>query len=114
MLFIISRERNDVEIFNCTYEPAFTIEQISNSMMKVTDMQRKIYKIPGGVLKFAATIIGALGGKSLGIHPDRVKKLMISTNISGKKMKASNYHFIYTFEEALTDWYKDNNSQFLK
>lgn len=114
MLFIISRERNDVEIFNCTYEPAFTIEQISNSMMKVTDMQRKIYKIPGGVLKFAATIIGALGGKSLGIHPDRVKKLMISTNISGKRMKASNYNFIYTFEEALTDWYKDNNSQYLK
>lgn len=114
MLFILSRERNDVEIFNCTYEPAFTIEQISNSMMKVTDMQRKIYKIPGGVLKFAATIIGALGGKSLGIHPDRVKKLMISTNISGKRMKASNYNFIYTFEEALTDWYKDNNSQYLK
>ncbi len=28
---------------------------------------------------------------------DRVKKLMISTNISGKRMKASNYNFIYTF-----------------
>ena len=29
-------------------------------------------------------------------------------------MKASNYNFIYTFEEALTDWYNDNNSQYLK
>lgn len=114
MLFIISRERNDVEIFNCTYEPAFTIEEISDAMMKATDMKRTIYKIPGGVLKFAAGIIGALGGKSFGIHPDRVKKLMISTNISGKKLKESDYQFQYSFEEALKDWYNDNDNLYLE
>ncbi|WP_312084004.1 NAD-dependent epimerase/dehydratase family protein [Epilithonimonas hominis] len=114
MLFIISRERNDVEIFNCTYEPAFTIEEITDAMMKATDMKRTIYKIPGGVLKFAAGIIGALGGKSFGIHPDRVKKLMISTNISGKKLKESDYQFQYSFEEALKDWYNDNDNLYLE
>lgn len=114
MLYIMDRKENDVEIFNCSYEPAFTIEQIANTMMKATDMQKTIYKFPGGLLKLAAGVIGALGGKSLGIHPDRVKKLMISTNVSGKKLKQTNYVFLYTFEEAVRDWYKDNDHLFLK
>ncbi|WP_379964990.1 NAD-dependent epimerase/dehydratase family protein [Epilithonimonas sp. UC225_85] len=114
MLYRIENADAGVEIYNCSYEPAFTIEEISNTMMKATGMHRTIYKIPGGLLKFAAGIIGALGGKSFGIHPDRVKKLMVSTNISGKKLKNSGYQFHYTFEEALKDWYKDNNNLFLK
>ncbi|MPT32644.1 NAD-dependent epimerase/dehydratase family protein [Epilithonimonas hungarica] len=114
MLYRIEMDKTDVEIYNCTYEPAFSIEEISNAMMKATDMQRTIYKIPGGILKLAAGIIGALGGKSFGIHPDRVKKLMISTNISGKKLKESSYKFQYTFDEALKDWYKDNDNLYLK
>lgn len=114
IVFRIENEDTNLEIFNCTYEPAFTIEEISNSMMKATGMQRKIYKIPAGVLKFVAGIIGVFGGKSIGIHPDRVKKLMISTNVSGKKMKNSEYSFLYTFDEALIDWYNDNDNIYLK
>lgn len=114
MLYKISRDKKNIEIFNCAYEPAFTIEEISNAMMKATNMNRKIYKIPGGLLKFAAGIIGAMGGKSFGIHPDRVNKLMISTNINGEKMKNSGYQFLYTFDEALEDWFKDNDKRFLK
>lgn len=113
MVFRIENKNIDIEIFNCTYEPAFTIEEISNSMMEVTGMQRKIYKIPSGILKITAGIIGAFGGKSIGIHPDRVKKLMISTNVSGKKMKNSGYNFHYTFDQALHDWFKDNNKEYL-
>ncbi|KFC20009.1 NAD-dependent epimerase/dehydratase family protein [Chryseobacterium sp. FH1] len=114
MIYRIENASPGNEIYNCTYEPAFTIEQISNTMMKATDMQRTIFKIPSGILKFAATVIGAMGGKSFGIHPDRVKKLMISTNITGKKFKNSGYEFHYTFEEAIRDWYKDNDNLFLK
>ena len=32
----------------------------------------------------AATILGSTGGKEVGIHPVRVKKLMVLTNIYGK------------------------------
>ena len=45
--------------------------------------------------------------KKVGIHPDRIKKLMISTNISGKKLKDTGYKFHYTLEESFRDWYKD-------
>lgn len=38
-----------------------------------------------------------------------MKKLQISTNISGKKLGNSGYAFKYTFEEVLNDWFEDNN-----
>lgn len=39
---------------------------------------------------------------------------MVSTNICGKKLAASGYIFHYTFEEAISDWFKDNDNQYLK
>ena len=83
-------------------------------MLRAIDMKRTVLKIPGGLLMAVARIIGPLGGKALGIHPDRVKKLMISTNISGKKLAESGYQFQFTFEEAVRDWYKDNDNRFLE
>jgi hypothetical protein len=83
-------------------------------MKKVTGLKRHIIKINGTLLMFAAGIIGNLGGRKLGIHPARVKKLMVSTNICGKKMAVSGYTFQYTFEESIRDWYKDNDNQFLE
>lgn len=95
------------DIFNCTFEPAYNIEQICTAMQKATGMKRHVPLIPGGLLMFAASIIGPLGGKKVGIHPARVKKLMVSTNISGKKLKGSGYKFHYTLESSFADWLED-------
>jgi nucleoside-diphosphate-sugar epimerase len=105
---------DNVELYNCAYKPAFTIEQIVETMKTVTGLKRRIIKINSSLLLFIAAIIQRLGGTKLGIHPDRVKKLMVSTNICGKKMAESGYKFRYTFEEAIRDWYKDNDNMYLK
>lgn len=102
------------DIFNCTFEPAYTIEQICMTMQKATNMRRHIPLVPAWILMSAATILGPIGGKKVGLHPARVKKLMISTNICGKKLAASGYQFYYTFEESLRDWYKDCDGRGLK
>ncbi len=52
-------------------------------------------------------IVGPIGGKKIGIHPARVKKLMVSTNICGKKLAATDYKFHYTLEESFRDWFED-------
>jgi nucleoside-diphosphate-sugar epimerase len=96
-----------VDIYNCTYEPAYNIEQICETMKRATGLKRHIPLIPGGLLMTAATILGPIGGKKLGIHPARVRKLMVSTNVCGKKLFESNYKFHYTFEQTFRDWYKD-------
>ena len=95
------------DIFNCTFEPAFTIEQICTAMQKATDMQRRIPTVPAWLLLTAATVLGPVGGKKIGLHPARVKKVMISTNISGKKLAACGYKFRYTLDETLDDWFED-------
>lgn len=114
MFYKLEYHSQGTELFNCTYEPAFTIEQIVETMKKVTGMNRHIVKVNGKLLMGIAKIVGPLGGKKLGVHPARVKKLMISTNICGIKMNSCKYEFIYKFEEAILDWYKDNRSSFLK
>jgi len=34
-------------------------------------------------------ILGPIGGKKVGIHPARVRKLMVSTNVCGRKLAAT-------------------------
>ncbi|MBP1617537.1 MAG: Nucleoside-diphosphate-sugar epimerase [Bacteroidetes bacterium] len=114
MLYRLEYHQEGVELYNCTYEPAFTIEQICHAMMGATGLKRRLVMIPGGLLIGVAAVVGALGGRALGIHPARVKKLMVSTNISGKKLAASGYKFHYTFEEAVEDWFKDNERKGLR
>lgn len=99
------------DIYNCTFEPAYNIEQICETIQKATNMKRFIPLIPGGLLMTAATILGPIGGKKVGIHPDRVKKLMVSTNICGKKLAGTDYKFHYSFLDTYRDWFKDCNEQ---
>jgi nucleoside-diphosphate-sugar epimerase len=114
MLYKLENHPGGTEVFNCTYEPAYTIEEIVETIKRVTGLNSSVIKINGSFLMIIASIIGPLGGKKLGIHPARVKKLMVSTNICGEKMASSGYKIKYPFEEAIKDWYKDNNNQFLK
>jgi len=114
MLYRINLDIYNFELYNCVYTPALSIEQIANTIIKTTNLNRNIFTIPGWILKSAAGIIGFFGGKKLGIHPDRVKKLIISTNVSGEKLAKSGYQFKYSFEEAITDWFIDNDKKYLK
>lgn len=113
MLYRLEHHDHGVELYNCCYEPAYTIEHIVEAMKKVTGMKKSIPMIPNWIIMPAAVVIGALGAP-MGICPARVKKLQISTNICGKKLAESGYMFKWTFEEALADWFEDNNRNGLK
>lgn len=113
MLYRLEHHEQGVELYNCTFEPAYTIEQIVDTMKKVTGMKHAVPLIPAWILMPAAAVAGYLGAP-MGICPARVKKLIVSTNICGKKLADSGYKFHYTFEEAIADWFKDNGKQCLK
>ena len=98
------------DIFNCCFEPAYTIEHIVNAMKKVTGLTQFVPDIPNWVIMPTATVIGVLGAP-MGICPARVKKLQISTNICGKKLAGCGYKFKWSFEEALEDWFNDNGRE---
>lgn len=104
---MIDNDFPGVDVFNCTFEPAYSIEHICTEMQRATEMKRFIPLVPSWILKTAATCLAPFGGKNFGLHPAHVKKLMISTNISGKKLAGCGYKFHYTFAESLKDWYED-------
>ena len=56
-------------------------------------------------------VISKIFTKSImGIHPDRVDKLMISTNIIGAKLHKE-YPLNFSLAEAITDWFNDCNNE---
>lgn len=113
ILWNVEKRQTPFDIFNCTFEPAYTIEQIVKAMKKVTGLTQFVPYVPNCIIMPLAA--GAkLCGSPMGICPARVKKLQISTNICGKKMKESGYQFKWTFEEALKDWYSDNKEKYLE
>lgn len=115
MLHLTEQSQPGVALYNCTYYPAYTIQEIVDNMLQATGLKRTILKIPAGPMLAAAAIIGPLGGKrALGICPARVKKLMISTNISGEKLAQTNFKFKFSFRDALIDWFNDNHKEGLK
>ena len=113
ILWNVEERQTDFDIFNCTFEPAYTIEQIVTAMKKVTGLTQWVPYIPNALIMPAAAC-AQLIGSPMGICPARVRKLQISTNICGKKMANSGYQSKWTFEEALKDWYNDNHCQCLE
>ena len=113
ILWNVEERKTAFDIYNCTFEPAYTIEQIVTAMKKVTGLTQMVPYIPNSIIMPMAAS-AKLMGSPMGICPARVKKLQISTNICGKKMKKSGYQFKWTFEEALADWFADNNKQCLE
>lgn len=102
-----------VEIYNCCFEPAYTIQHIVEAMKKVTGLNQFVPDIPNWVIMPMARMAMLLGSP-MGICPARVKKLQISTNICGEKLKNCGYQFKWSFEEALADWFEDNDRKYLK
>lgn len=100
-----------VIMLNLTYFPAPTIQDICETISLVTNVSTPKIVVSSNSLKLSAklmyTAAKILGIKINGIHPDRVKKLMISTNISGQKLSETPYFLQYNLKEAITDWFND-------
>lgn len=108
MLYRLEHHEHGVELYNCCYEPAYTIQHIVEAMKKVTGLTQFVPDIPNWVIMLMARAAMLLGSP-MGICPARVKKLQISTNICGEKLKNCGYQFKWSFEEALKDWFEDND-----
>jgi nucleoside-diphosphate-sugar epimerase len=106
----MSQSDNNIEFYNMCYPEPPTIQEIVKTICHITGVKEPRFVIPGVMLKLAAGILrwgNVFIDKNSGVHPDRVKKLMISTNISGDKLSNSSYATIYSLEKAIEDWYID-------
>jgi len=95
MVEMAEKEIPNVHLFNMCYPESHTIEEIVQTISKVTGVSDKVLLFPNWMLKSVAGVLYNIGRlfskKIMGIHPDRVRKLMVSTNISGKKLQNAGY-----------------------
>lgn len=104
---IFNSYTSGAKLYNFTYAPAYTISEIVEAMSRVISKKPPKIVVNGTLLILAAKILSGLGFNRLGVHPARIKKLMVSTNISGEKILQDGYKFKYTLQESLDDWFKD-------
>jgi len=113
MFEMVEKESSGVHIYNMCYSNPYTIKEIVKVISGITGVSDKVPLVPGWLLKSSASLLYGLGRivgkKILNIHPDRVQKLMISTNISGENLLKSGYQLKYSLKDAINDWYKDCN-----
>lgn len=110
-----SDKQSGIYLYNTVYKEAPTIEEICITVAIETDAKKPFMLIPGPILIFLAyciLLLGKLIGKEFtGIHPDRVKKVMISTNISGEKISTSGFKMSYSLKDGIKDWYEECNKK---
>lgn len=68
-------------LFNGAFSDRYTIEQIVETFREVAYPNARSLLVSAVALKIAAAALRPLSSAGLGIHPDRIKKLMVSTNI---------------------------------
>lgn len=111
MTEMVEKESAGIHIYNMCYPVPPTIKEIVDTMCDLTGLKRPKFRISPFLLKTVASALNSyssLTGKNLlGIHPERIRKLMISTNISGEKLSANGYKLLYSLEDAISDWYSD-------
>ena len=102
-------KENTSEIINMCYKNALTIEEIVENIAKICHFRIPSLVIPSQFLLTISFIINKLTINKIGIHPDRVKKIMFSTNVSGNKLSDLGYQLI-GFENSIKDWFDDSDS----
>ncbi len=113
LLYKLQNHSKGIELYNCTFEPAYTIEQIVETMKSATGLHRTTVLIPSWML-MPISYVCLFMGAPMGICPARVRKLMVSTNVCGKKMAESGYVMKYSLYSAIADWLKDSGGDGLK
>ncbi len=101
-------------LFNLCYPDPPTIEETVNTIARVVRKQKPKIVLPSWILLTAAWMLQIIPGFQSGhfrFHPDRVRKLMVSTNVSGHALQRYGFSFIYSLEDAIRDWYKDSGGR---
>lgn len=104
-----------LQVFNTVYTEPPIISEICAGIAAVIHRRTPKLVVPAwlllGVANALRILSGLFGKKNISLHPNRVRKLMLSTNISGRKLEATGIHLHYTLRQALEDWNQDNDGQ---
>lgn len=101
-LFFVDGLDQPVSVYNFCYPLPPTIEEVCAAFCSVAGYPKPLLRIPAPLLYGVARAAHALGVKDL--NPERIAKLVHSTNIVPEFLTRHDFRFGYQLREALADW----------
>lgn len=99
-------------LFNGTYPDRYTIEQIVQTMKDEAFPKARELMVPKWVVMVGAKMLRPFSAFGLGIHPDRVMKLIKSTDVVPGWLSAQNQAPSGQLPSAIKRWEKDSEGRF--
>lgn len=96
--------RDRAVLLNGAYSERITISEIVDTFKTVAFPKAKTFTIPPQALFAVARTMAPLSAAGLGVHPDRIRKLMISTNVYPKWAESQALATRGRLEPALLRW----------
>jgi nucleoside-diphosphate-sugar epimerase len=100
-------------LFNGSFSNRYTIKEIVNTFREVAFPKAKSFMVPAFVLKAVAAAMRPLSASGLGIHPDRIHKLMVSTNILPTWAESEGLETTDRLRNGLSEWKADSDGDFV-
>ena len=100
-------------IFNGAYPERYTLEQIVGTLIRNHFPRAHTVLIPRAAVAGIARVLGFVDVFQLGIHPERVTKLVQSTDIYPRWLTDNGFKFPTSLEDVLMRWSKQTDSSFV-
>ncbi|QOZ75354.1 NAD(P)-dependent oxidoreductase [Bradyrhizobium sp. CCBAU 53351] len=99
-------------LFNACYPDRYTIEDIVTAFRASYFPNARELLLPESAVKAAATILKPFSAVGVGIHPDRVMKLVKSTNVVPGWLQSKGQAPLGQLQSALLRWRNDSSGCF--
>lgn len=93
-----------VVTYNAAYPERYTLEQIIDAFRAEYFPQARTFMVPRFFVVGAAFVLEKFGGAKIGIHPDRVMKLVRSTDVFPGVLTERGYRFPFNLKGGLARW----------
>jgi GlcNAc-P-P-Und epimerase len=97
-------------LFNFCYPQKITIKEIVAAFKRTLGYKAPEIVVPFGCISAGAAALNLLPHpsiKRMGLVPERIVKLVRSTNISSQKLINAGFSFGFTLDEAIADWARE-------
>ena len=99
-------------LFNGAYPQRYTLEQIIKAMIGGHFPKARTFMVPKALVLAGARLLKMLDAFHIGIHPDRVMKLVRSTDIYPGWLTSQGREYPDAIETALTRWSAESGGKF--
>ncbi|WFE75349.1 NAD(P)-dependent oxidoreductase [Roseinatronobacter sp. S2] len=111
MLYALEQQEKTV-LFNAAFHDRYTIKDIVETFRAVAFPKARTLTLPAVLLKAVATVLQPISRSGLGVHPERIEKLMRSTNILPAWADAQGLPTKNRLRVSLESWREQTNGDF--